>query len=118
MSPSDKARALEMAVAAGRAMPRLPMPQAVLDPAFLACLDEAVATPELIEQFDRLKGTSLSGGRSPIEQMVDRATGKLAEDAAEFSAFVHDCVYLRLPDEVIGALRLSRMGDADVVAQE
>jgi hypothetical protein len=86
---------------------RLPLPMAYADPAFMACLQEAIETPELIEQLDRLYGASLTAKRSPIEAMVDKATGKQEDDMRAFVGFVHDGIYLRLPDEAIHALRIS-----------
>lgn len=109
LTRADKAQAREIATQAGAAMPRLPMPQACLDPGFLTCLEESLATPELLAQFDRLYGASLSSTRSPIALMVDKATGKLDDDVKAFAGFVHECIYLRISDEALGALRLTRM---------
>ena len=74
---------------------RLPLPAAYADQAFMACLNEAIDTPELVEQFDRLYGASLTLGKA--------ADG----DMRAFVKFVHDSVYLRLPDEAIHSLRAS-----------
>ena len=71
---------------------RLPLPAAYIDPAFQACLHEAIETPELVQNFDRLYGASLSS--KPTEASM-----------ADFTKFVHDGIYLRLPDEAIEALR-------------
>lgn len=87
------------------ALERLLLPAAYVDPAFLGCLREAAAAPELVRQFDRLYGADLSAKRSPIERMVDQATGKLDDDTAAFVAFVHDSIYLRVPDDVIAHMR-------------
>ncbi len=91
---------------------RLPLPLAYTDPAFMKCLDEASDTPELIEQFDRLYKCSLSGPRSAIERMVDKACGKDEDDMMKFVEFVHDCIYLRLPDEAIHSLRAKALTTA------
>ncbi|WP_368640452.1 hypothetical protein ABRZ04_04355 [Castellaniella ginsengisoli] len=85
--------------------PRLPLPAAYIDPAFLACLSEAINTPELVRQHDRLYGSTLMSRATPIEQMVDRATGKTNDDMRAFVEFVHRCIYLTLPDEAIESLR-------------
>lgn len=73
-------------------MNRLPLPLAYIDPAFLRCLDGAIETTELVEQYDRLYGTSLM--RKPN-----------AVDMRFFVEHVHDVVYMRLPDEAIVGLR-------------
>ena len=54
---------------------RLPLPMAYADPAFKRCMEEAIQTPELIENFDRLYGATLVSRKSPIEAAVDKATG-------------------------------------------
>jgi hypothetical protein len=74
---------------------RLPIPAAYFDPAFMACVNGAIDTRELVEQFDRLYGASLARGKA--------ADG----DMRAFLKFVHDSVYLRLPDEAIHSLRAS-----------
>lgn len=72
---------------------RLALPAAYADPAFVACLMEAVSTPDLLDQFDRLYGARMATGKASHQEM-DR-----------FTQFVHDSVYLRLPDEAIHSLR-------------
>lgn len=90
---------------AGEPALRLPLPAAYADPAFLRCADEAIGTPELVENFNRLYGASLGARRSPLDAMVDKATGKQADDMRAFTRFIHDGIYLRLPDEAIHAFR-------------
>lgn len=113
MNSSDKAKVRAIADANGGIAPRLPFPQACLDGAFILCLEEALQTPELIENFDRLYGASLCGRQTPIERMVDKATGKLQEDVQAFARFVHDSVYMRLDDEAIFALRVTHLNRQD-----
>jgi hypothetical protein len=84
---------------------RFALPAAYTDPAFVACLDEAIGTPELVAQFDRLYGADLRARRAPIVRMVDEATGKMADDMREFVHFVHQGVYLTLSDDAIRSLR-------------
>lgn len=84
---------------------RLPLPQAYLDPAFLACVAQAANTPELVLQFDRLYGADLSHQRAPIEQMIDMASGKRSSDMEAFMRFVHDSIYMRVPGEAIIEMR-------------
>jgi hypothetical protein len=85
------------------------MPHAYADPAFSACMREAIGTPELVANFDRLYGASLTTPRSPIERMVDKATGKTEDDMRAFVEFVHDCIYLRLLDDALDALRVESL---------
>jgi hypothetical protein len=85
---------------------RAPLPVAFGDPAFVKCLMEAADTPELVAQFNRLYGGTLGARAHPIEVMIDKATGKQDDDMRKFSEFVHDSIYLRLPNEAIHALRL------------
>jgi hypothetical protein len=86
---------------------RAQLPAAYMDPAFMACVNKAVNMPELVQQFDRLYGADLTKHRSGIEQMIDQATGKSDSDIASFMSFVHDSVYMRVPDQVIFDLRES-----------
>ncbi|WP_186157941.1 hypothetical protein [Burkholderia gladioli] len=78
-------------------IPRLPMPWAYVDPAFRACLDGVLDTPEFIENYNRLYGASI--GQFPINE-------------AEMKAFVehlHDAFYMRLSDEAIAGLRCAAL---------
>ena len=51
---------------------------------------------EFVENFDRLSGAALSAKRSPIDRMVDEATGKQDDDLGKFVAFCHD-LWQRIP---------------------
>ena len=84
---------------------RLKFPHCYADPAFHVCLKESIETPELLENFDRLYGGTLTARVSPIERAVDVATGKQESDMAAFVQFVYDSIYLRLPDEALESLR-------------
>jgi len=105
MNKALKARAVEQL----RSMPdlRWPLPQAHGDPAFQAFLRESIEVPELIAQFDRLYGANLVTRQAPLSAMIDAATGKQQDDMRAFVAFVHECIYLRLPSEAIHALRIA-----------
>lgn len=39
---------------------------------------------DLLAQYDRLRGTNLSGRGTPMDRMIDVATGKLEEEALAF----------------------------------
>ena len=73
---------------------RLPMPAAYADPAFMACINEAINTPELLTEFDRLYGADLSTDQPK------------SGDMRAFVGFVHQSVYLCLPDDAIHSLRV------------
>jgi hypothetical protein len=89
--------------------PRAPLPAAYADPAFIECALAAIDTPELLTSFNRLKGCSIGEARTGIEQMIDAACGKDKDDMREFLAFVHDGIYLRLPNRAINAFRASAL---------
>lgn len=74
---------------------RFPLPMAYIDPAFRRCLDEAISEPEFVEHIDRLYGTSISKNAT-------------AKDMRAFAEHVHDVIYMRLADEAILGLRLSK----------
>lgn len=63
---------------------------------FLACLKETAQNKAFVQEFDRLKGTSLSGSLSPIEKMIDEATGKKDADLETFIRFVYETVFCRV----------------------
>jgi hypothetical protein len=70
---------------------------------FSAVVSECAKKPELVRQIDRLYGTSLSqiGKRTPIESMIDKATGfdkTLEADMVLFTWFVYEFIWSRLPD--------------------
>lgn len=70
---------------------------------FADCVMTAAATPELVEQFDRLTGHHLSklDHRSGLDAMIDEATGRDRAAILDFLDFVWDCVYTRLPPEAV-----------------
>ncbi len=77
----------------------------VLDPAFHICAAEALGTPELVENFDRLTGFNLLRKGSPVELAIDDATGRQEAGVRAFAEFVRDYVYGLLPDDVLDGLR-------------
>jgi len=84
---------------------RYPLPHAYVDPAFIGCLSAALASDEMLSNFDRLRGTSLVRPLPPLSQLIDEATGKRDDDVRAFVDFVHDAVYMRMPDQVIAEMR-------------
>jgi hypothetical protein len=105
----------EQVEAALRDLPdlRAPLPMAYDDPAFMACLHGAIGEPELVRQFDRLYGATLVSRKNWLETAIDKATGKQDDDMRAFIEFVHNCIYMRLPNEAIHALRLASEGDGE-----
>lgn len=73
--------------------PRLPLSAAYCDPAYINCLSSAIAEPELVAQFCRLYGSKLNTPQ------------RTEQDMRAFAEFVHDGIYMRLPDEAIHSLR-------------
>jgi len=71
---------------------------------FTDCVLECGKNTELVEQFDRLTGSSLSklGSRSGFDRMIDDATGYDRAQAAKFAAFVYETIWIRLPREAKG----------------
>jgi hypothetical protein len=90
---------------------RLPIPLAYADPAFNACIAEATSSPELLANFDRLYGCRLSsiGKQSPINRMIDQATGFQNDQLKKFVEFVHQSIYLTMPDKAVHAFRLAAL---------
>lgn len=60
---------------------------AMQDPLFPTFVAMMFTDLEVLEQFDRLRGTSLSKPTAPINQLVDAACGKTSRDLALFLEF-------------------------------
>lgn len=60
------------------------------------CMLAAINEPEMVKEFDRLRGTNLSQVGSPLDLMVDEQTGRLEGDFNKFVEFVRDCIYERV----------------------
>jgi hypothetical protein len=65
---------------------------------FLQCVKEASGCIELLAQIDRLFRTNLLGKGSPIERMVDDATGRNDADIQTFLRFVWNCIFIRVEE--------------------
>lgn len=58
----------------------------------------AAADADFVREVDRLRGTSLATrGRSPMNDAIDDATGKSADDARVFAETVYDLIWCRCP---------------------
>jgi len=76
---------------------------------FGKCVLYCLSNQELVKEFNRLTESSLGEDkRSALEKMIDQATGyekKLFEQKDEefvrFIGFVYDCVFSRLPPDII-----------------
>lgn len=64
---------------------------------YAVCLRETAGTVELVREFDRLYGTRLVSRTTPIDRMIDEATGKLDDDMQAFLRFVWNFIFLRTP---------------------
>jgi len=67
---------------------------------FSECVLYCSQNRELVENFDRLRGTNLAqvGRRSGIDAMIDQATGRDDDSMAKFCEFVYECIWTRLPE--------------------
>lgn len=68
---------------------------------FEECCHQCLADLKFVKEFDRLTGCSLAELKSPINAMVDEATGKTKWDMRKFVAFVYETVWLRLPPTML-----------------
>ena len=70
---------------------------------FWECVSVCASQPSLVAEFDRLSGHHLStiAGRSPLDMMIDEATGRDRAAIEQFLEFVWDCVWIRLPPEAV-----------------
>lgn len=64
-------------------------------PTFLDCVMLCARTPEFVENWQRLRGMSL--GKTPIDRMIDEATGYDREICEQFLNDVWECVWARFP---------------------
>jgi hypothetical protein len=77
------------------------------DLTFVDTLLYCISTPELVSEFNRLSGCSLGvDKRSPLERMIDKATGYEAvrketvnSEFEKFVEFVYEFVWTRLPPD-------------------
>lgn len=70
---------------------------------FASGVAEAAKIPEFVDNYNRLTGNNFKFfiARSPMEAMVDKATGFKGfdeEEAWKFAAFFYEFVWSRLPD--------------------
>lgn len=63
---------------------------------FQECVLQCAANKELVAEFDRLSGTSLGESRSPLDRLIDEATGREEDEIKEFVKFVFLCIWLPL----------------------
>lgn len=64
---------------------------------YLDCLYVALASRDLVAEFDRLTSANLSGRGAPIDILVDESSGRLDHEFKEFAWFVWNTVFLRVP---------------------
>jgi hypothetical protein len=66
---------------------------------FLGCVLRSLDNDELVAHFDRLTGRNVGRKGSPLDLVIDDATGRQADDLDAFIGFVRDVVWDRLPAE-------------------
>jgi hypothetical protein len=67
--------------------------------AFTACVAMCFDDRDLVAAFDRLRGCNLLGRGTPLDLMIDEATGRTDRDLRLFVEFVHDVVWSRMSAE-------------------
>lgn len=87
-----------------RGLPSKVMITLTTDPAFMLIVEKCLEEKELVDNFTRLFGVGLPRmSRSPIEHMIDEATGWRSDQYREFFSafipFVHRAVYLPMVAE-------------------
>lgn len=62
---------------------------------FIDCLYMAISSPFFVREYDRLTGSHLESlaKRTPIEELVDEATGYAMEEMTKFATFVKENVW-------------------------
>lgn len=61
------------------------------------CVRAAIASPELVAEFDRQHGTNLTMRGTGLDLQIDLACGRLEHDLQQFVAFVHETIATRVP---------------------
>ena len=64
---------------------------------FVDCLEACTHTSELVTEWQRLSGKRLIAA-SPLDRMIDQATGYDLSVMGEFANFVYDYVFKTLPE--------------------
>lgn len=62
---------------------------------FMECLGHCISEPELIENYDKLRGANLGRKGSPIDLAVDLATGRIEAEIEGFIEFCWEYIFLR-----------------------
>jgi hypothetical protein len=62
---------------------------------FIECLNMCLYNQEFVAQWERLSGKKLLA-KSPIDRMIDEATGYDMAVMREFADFVYDVVFLTI----------------------
>jgi hypothetical protein len=60
------------------------------------CVRAVLEHPELLREYDRLRGTSIT--KPGMIQEIDRATGKFDQDMRELAEFIHEYIHNRVFD--------------------
>jgi len=71
---------------------------------FEQCVRQCLGIPELVEVYDKLRGTNLRLRGSRFDLLIDESCGRIAADVRGFIEFVWECIWTRLNGEVKEAL--------------
>lgn len=63
---------------------------------FEAVVKRCLGMKSLVEQFDRLTGSNLSLSGTPLDLLIDEATGRTSEDLRLFTEFVYIAIWTPL----------------------
>ena len=62
---------------------------------FHRCLMECIGNQELVENYDRLRGTNLSQKGSGLALTIDKACGRQESEFHDFIEFCWECIFTR-----------------------
>ncbi len=63
---------------------------------FADVIRAAVDNQELLKEYDRLSGTNLSMRGTPLDIIIDEATGRVEAEIPDFVDFVYNAIWLPL----------------------
>ena len=63
---------------------------------FIEAVRTCLGTPELVSEYDRLRGSNLSRKGTGLDLLIDDSTGRTQEEMGEFVQFVWDAVWTPL----------------------
>lgn len=58
------------------------------------CLRLCANEPTFVDEYDRLTGSNLSMRGTPLDLLIDKATGRTDAELIKFARFVWECVWV------------------------